>query len=565
MKGKEARAAKLLELAREDFGKLTRAEAKFFKAVAKGEVADYRSKSEEKNDPARAEDWGRGRVLKGDRIEWVCTEPEAAALVGCRGIRVKGARVSGELSLEYAKIEFPLRFENCVFTERIDLRYASVRGLYFKGTHSGAVAADGMRVEGDVFLGGGFTAEGEVRLLGAGIGGDLDCVKGEFVNPGGYALNADGMEVGGSVFLSEGFKAEGEVRLLGAEIGGQLDCTKGEFVNPGRYTLKADGVGVEGDVFLSEGFKAEGEVRLLGAEIGGDLDCMKGEFVNPGGDALSAHRIKVEGSMFLRGGFKAEGKVVFVGAKVSGHFVWSGVDSPEKVTVDLRSARIGTLLDGEESWPDSGKLFLHGLIYDGVDDRAPKDAGRRIGWLRRQPSKPFRPQPYEQLAAVLRKEGRREDAKKILIAKEEDRRRFTEISLLGKLWHGVLGVSIGHGYRPARALWFIVAIILLGSFLFGAGFRGELLTPTKKEAYVSVEGGEDRRVSEEYPKFHAVMYSLDVLVPLVDLHQASYWLPNANRPWGGALRSWLWFQIVSGWGLTTLLVVSLTGLVRREG
>jgi hypothetical protein len=30
-----------------------------------------------------------------------------------------------------------------------------------------------------------------------------------------------------TVFLRDGFKAQGEVRLLGANIGGQLDCSGG--------------------------------------------------------------------------------------------------------------------------------------------------------------------------------------------------------------------------------------------------------------------------------------------------------------------------------------------------
>ena len=65
------------------------------------------------------------------------------------------------------------------------------------------------------------------------------------------------------------------------------------------------------------------------------------------------------------------------------------------------------------------------------------------------------------------------------------------------------------------------------------------------------------------------MYSVDTFVPLIDLHQSKYWLPNAKRGnkllglhIGGLLRLYLWIHIVMGWALTTLLVVGLTGLVR---
>ena len=38
--------------------------------------------------------------------------------------------------------------------------------------------------------------EGEVRLLGANLGGHLSCSKGtKLINPGGYALNAEGCQL----------------------------------------------------------------------------------------------------------------------------------------------------------------------------------------------------------------------------------------------------------------------------------------------------------------------------------------------------------------------------------
>jgi hypothetical protein len=59
------------------------------------------------------------------------------------------------------------------------------------------------------------------------------------------------------------------------------------------------------------------------------------------------------------------------------------------------------------------------------------------------------------------------------------------------------------------------------------------------------------------PKFNSLVYSIDTFVPLVNLYQAKYWLPN-NR----FLRLYHWVHIAFGWILTTLLVVGLTGLVR---
>ena len=86
-----------------------------------------------------------------------------------------------------------------------------------------------------MFLRGGFTAtgageHGAVRLLGAHIGGQLDCDGASLRNDSGPALIADGLQVGQGMFLRGGFTAtgagdDGAVRLVGAHIGGQLDCT----------------------------------------------------------------------------------------------------------------------------------------------------------------------------------------------------------------------------------------------------------------------------------------------------------------------------------------------------
>ena len=115
----------------------------------------------------------------------------------------------------------------------------------------------------------------------------------------GKALNADRLKTAGGVFLSDGFRAEGEVRLLGADIGGNLECTGATFSNPKGEALSADGLKVKGSVLLCDGFHAEGEVRLLGADIGGNLECINATFNNPKGDALSAEGMQVNGSPVL--------------------------------------------------------------------------------------------------------------------------------------------------------------------------------------------------------------------------------------------------------------------------
>ncbi len=532
------RSERLLELAAARFGEgLTPADRQLFQQAANGKVAHYGD-----GDPAHAANWGVDRVLQADRIRWLCTDPEAVKEVLPHvGIWIHGARIGGELRLSYAKIQFPLAIEKSAIPDGIVMERAHVAALFLGGTHTGSITADGLKVDHDLFLFNGFKAEGEVRLLGATIGGILDCSKGHFSNPNGYALSADTINVEGSVFLRNGLKAEGRVSLLDATIGGNLECHKGHFSNPNGYALSTDRINVEGSVFLRDGFKAEGEVRLLGATIGGDLDCADGHFSNPNGTALNAQSIKVGSSVYLRDGFKPEGVVDFTGAEIGGFFLWRGVDGPERCTLDLESAKIGTLWDEQPSWPKN--VRLDGLVYGRLYKDAPTDAEARLRWLALQESDRFLPQPYVQLASVLKEMGHDADAREILIAKVEDPARLKAMTLPQRAWHHVLGWTIGYGYRPWKAFGWILGFIVLGSILFGIGFH-------KGRFEVTQDG--------KPPGFNAVVYSLDTFVPLVDLHQAKYQLPTS---W--PLRGYLWIHISLGWVLTTLLAVGVTGLVRQ--
>jgi hypothetical protein len=74
-----------------------------------------------------------------------------------------------------------LAFWRCRLTEDADFINAQVPLLSFEGSRVCGISADGIRVTGGVFLRNKSSADGEVRLLGAQIGGNLDCVGGTFM------------------------------------------------------------------------------------------------------------------------------------------------------------------------------------------------------------------------------------------------------------------------------------------------------------------------------------------------------------------------------------------------
>ncbi len=458
-------------------------------------------------------------------------------------ISADGMNVKGSVLLRNGfKANGGVRFPRAVINGNLECKDGN-----FINKDGYAIAANRIEVKGNVLLSDGFKANGEVRFLGAVIDGDFYCEGGSFINinKDQYAIAADRMNVRGNVFLINGFNAKGEVRLLEATIDGQFNCQNGKFINKGGKAITANGMEVKDKVLLTDGFKAEGEVSFPMAIIGGNFVCENSEFINKGGRAFSADGIDVKGSVFLRNGFKAEGLVSIVGAIINGHFFWSDINHPEKTILDLRNAKARVLCDDEKSWPAKGNLFLDGFVYENIGDYAPKDAKSRIKWLDRQGEKRFRSGPYEQLAKVLEKIGHNKDAIKIRIEKEEKITRLNRFGWWTRVWKGS---TIGYGYRPWQALWWMGGFIVLGFIVFRKGYKADIIVQTEEK---------------KYNKFNALFYSIEKFVPVVNLSMAKHWIPDANKRWGAIVRCYMWLHIIAGWIFTTLLIVGLTGLVKK--
>ena len=451
--GEMRRVRSLLRLARTEFGPLPKAERVVVAAASLGEIADFagdtpdywknwkRAIEAEKKaaklndgrdrdawpDPICEPAWERPvpKVeVRPEVVRWLLINRAALRSVHAAGVQIQAAHVPGLLDLREAIAGRPLWCYACVLGGVL-LRDARCRTIGLPGcllTGSPmpgspdvpALNADRAEIGGAFFLNGGFRVEGEVRLSGARIAGDLVCIDGSFVNPGNNALSANRAEIEGGVFLNEGFRAEGEVWLIGARIAGGLECDDGSFVNPGKTTLNADGAEVGGDVFLRGGFRAKGQVRLLGARIAGGLECTDGSFVNPGKTTLNADGARVTGSLFLKGLREAQG------------------------AIDLTRCRVGylndrpsaTRPDGRPAWPE--RILLADFHYDGIAPIAPLGAEDRLAWLANHdttyreyaPDDPPDPQPYRQLAGVLKEMGRETDARAILYGYERRRAEF---------------------------------------------------------------------------------------------------------------------------------------------
>ncbi len=479
-----------------------------------------------------------------------------------KGINLDGATVYGNIELEEGfSATGVVRFLNANIGGRLSCRNGSF------SSHPGkyALSADQVTVRGSVFLDEAFSATGEVRLLGASIGGDLSCRNGTFNgNLGDYAFIADGVKVRGSVFLDQAFSATGEVHLLSADIGGDLSCRNGTFTNDGAIALRADGMAVKGSVNLHEGFEATGRVRLPGATIGGQLSCRNGSFSNPGEYAFIADRVTVRGSVFLDGGFSATGGVRFPGARL-GLLWWD--DQHVQGVLDLRDATVPQLADDwVQPLKEGGGARLSGCRYESFVEGTDDSLKLRLAWLRSAPG--YTPQPYTQLAAVYRSSGHDDRARKVLIAREVDRRKRGQPSRWAKAKSLLLGATVAHGYEPARAVLFLVVLWVIGvALLLGTPGR-QAMVPTKPAAVrqpapSSVAGQQATGLScpPRYPCFNPWIYSAETVVPLIELGQTANWQPT-----GGVNRYhiWVWTATGLGWLFTTLGLAGVTGAIRND-
>ena len=265
--------------------------------------------------------------------------------------------------------------------------------------------------------------------------------------------------------------------------------------------------------------------------------------------------------------------------------------------------------DGGSSWPSSGNLHLDGFTYGRLSSGLSLD--ERLRWLHLQTAKEptfgrrllhgllygghrlswrqedwpdFRPQPYQQLAKVLREIGDNGGAKRILIDMEDSRRKYGNLNFAAWFWRWLLKGVIGYGYRPGYALIWAFLFIGLGWVL--TSYNANLFTPTEREAYQHTEFSTDPiavTAPAYYPPFSPLVYSIDTFLPIINLGQKDHWMPNIHRchrvrlfgGWplhrpidriatGQQLRLWLWIHIALGWLLTTLFVAGLTPIIRKD-
>ncbi|MER5787159.1 hypothetical protein [Streptomyces sp. NPDC001980] len=435
------------------------------------------------------------------------------------------------------------------------------RGARLQGDRA-CLQAPELTVGGGLYLDRGFSSDGGINLYGASIGGSLHLEDATLTGPDAQgadpALQLLCASVGGDIQAGAGFTVRGSVDMRDTAVRGSVVLRQARLHHPAGTALRAHRLHVGGDLDCRDGFVAQGTVDLCDARVGGSALFEGAELTGrAGAAALRANGIEVGAEFNCCDGLTAHGRIslssITVRAKLCFENAVLDVPAGERALicrrsaaadltlkpreaprgiVDLSHTRVGVLRDDPAGWP--GSLVLEGLAYDSAQPALP--GRQRLTWLDRDPAG-FAPQPYEQLAANYRRHGRDADARLVLLAKQ--RRRRATLAWPARLWSLLQDLTVGYGYRPLRAVLLLAVCFTVGTVLFAT--------------WPPLPYGDGTP-----PDFQPAVYTLDLLLPVVDFGQERSYSSH------GAMQ-WVVVVLVSvGWVLASTVVAGANRVLRRS-
>jgi hypothetical protein len=411
-------------------------------------------------------------------------------------------------------------------------------------------------VDGTLLLTGA-TANGDLNMLGLRVGRDLilnsisekslvaSIPESVRSSADAMGLKADGdpntlLKAKFTNVDLRGASVQGGLALLGATLSGKLSM---DGVQVGTDLTMADaeyqGVDLErariAGVFNMRSSKVGGQLNCYASEIGSRFELSGAEFAGP----ISCSFAKI-GELDLAGAtfqdkvdltgtqIKSE---LRIGAAGKGRTQWA-----DQSTLYLRNATADAIQDLPDAWPS--QIDFSGFAYRNLGGRnatqqapmADRPVSWYVSWLRKQD--PYAPAPYEQLATVLRSEGRPGAADEILYAGKE--RERAQAAFLHRAWLTTIDVLIGYGYHLEWALVWVAAFILTGIAVLRFSGQG----PRNQMPF-------------------GIAYSFDMLLPIIRLRERHYQIDLESWP-----RYYFYVHKVMGYVLASFLIAGLAGLTK---
>jgi hypothetical protein len=497
-----------------------------------------------------------GSLLMQNGAEFVEVDLGGAKVGGA--LSMIGSTFTEKLNMNPLEVAGSLFMRDGAEFHEVDLGSARVGGQLsmIGSTFTEKLNMNSVKVADSLFMQTGAEFE-EVDLGSAQIGGQLSMIGSTFTKK----LNINSVKVGGSLFMRDGAGFE-EVDLISAEIGGNLEMDGSTFAGK----LNMSSLEVEGSLLMQSGAEFV-EVDFISAEIGSNLGMDGSAFAGK----LNMDSLEVEGNLFMRSVTAFTKPLTLIFARIGGTLdlsastfssldltgtviqgelrLGSGQHAPTqwqrgseesngKPILILRNTQVGALQDLPDAWPD--RLELDGFTYDrlggfargGPSDIASRDLSWFLTWLQKQEN--HSPQPYQQLADIMRKAGQEDRANKTLRAGQERGRE--EAEGIRWLWLTLLKWVIGYGYGYGNfySLLWVAVFVVIGSLVL------------KFNTTARVRG-----------IWWRTFYSFDMILPLIRLDERNYKIALE-----GFARFYFYIHITIGYLLATFFVAGISGLTK---
>lgn len=485
---------------------------------------------------SRCDVGGGGVMLEGASIDGLLTA--CGASVGSGGIDAHGATITRSVLLADAHLAGPLS----VAGARIGAGLAA-RGIE---VHGGAISIDARlaRIGGGVDLGSAKLV-GTVEAAAVEIAGSLDLQHARLYGAA-CALDAAAARIGGDVLLQRAV-VQGRAGLAGADVTGRVSLT--------AATIRCD----DGEAFDMTAARVGAALAIDGgATIAGRvaLDRLHGEDTELllTGSRLSS-LASARGAAQTRSAMVDAVALSLAGARLARIVMPDRAEDRPRGIIDLSRSHAGEYVDFAAAWPPpvstadaTGRpalaehLVLDGftcgrLANPGGETAAPASAGgarvcgaERVAWLEAQApaavAQRFHPQPWAHMAERLAAQGCTDGARAVTLAAHRRRRRCATAGTAERWLGRADDLLTRHGQSPWRPLVALVVVAMMFAGLFGwaAGHCTTGAPCSGGAAFVTTVASLE--VGGTQLAFHPLGYSVDALLPFVDLGYTRAWTEN---------------------------------------
>jgi uncharacterized protein YjbI with pentapeptide repeats len=445
-------------------------------------------------------------------------------------LKMTGAEIGGRLSMTYSVIKDDFDMSDVSVGRRADFDGGSFPAYAtFVNAHVGGHLA--LPDHG-----------GDLDLTGVNVGGDVAVTNARYTS-----VDLGSATVSGEVRFDD--STVGVLNMRELKVDQDLKLFNSRF----RYVSIENGT-IGGSLHIDR--SAFDKQLIVSQEtIGGNLDVFNDRL--PPEPTLFGN-MSVTGNLQLSGG--KFGSLDFTGTKSSGDFLlgsYGPVTWFPDALLNLRNVTVRAVEDRNSGcrtpgdgcpspWPP--QMDLGGFTYQTLGSRSidlrehlSSDIARRTkGWWAAHwlpKGAQFNPQPYDQLASVLKQLGQQRTANDVLFERADQERLEAQSSV--SQWPQSFGLyvhreSIGYGYRVWRAVPWALAFVFIGITILHFS-------------------GESRRLHLG----SGAIYSFDMLLPVIKLEENNYKLQLRS-----GVRHYFYAHKLVGWVLASFLLAGLSGLAK---